>query len=185
MRFSETKKAGVRAEQEVVSLLKRHTKFVYSNVRVDTLLTKSGDTEIDVIAAIGDCILVVEVKHIQAVEGGPFDNYWDMIGLSSGEHYKALSPLTQNRIHVRSLKDAWYAVRKEWPKIVSLVVVPDVCEITEGNRRAGMLHMSEFTEKLYSLSKTAPSPVYGYKLEFIFKQDDGHMHRSDLKGGAC
>lgn len=184
MKFSETKGAGGRAEQEVVSLLKRHTKFVYSNVRVDTLLTKSGDTEIDVVAAIGDCILVIEVKHIQGTRGSVMDDYWDMVGLSAGEPYKALSPITQNRIHIRSLKDAWYASRKEWPKVVSLVLVPDVCEISEAQRTAGMLHMSEFTSKLYTLSKTAPSPVYGYKLEFIFKQDEGHMRRSDLKGGA-
>ena len=43
-RFSDTKYAGMRAEETVKEVLSQYTKYIYSNIRVDTLFTKNGFT---------------------------------------------------------------------------------------------------------------------------------------------
>lgn len=184
MRFAETQGAGKRAEDEVSKVLERFTSYVYRNVVVDTLHTKSGHTEIDIIAAIGDSILVIEVKNISAIQGKESEMFWTLTGLETAEKYSTLNILVQNRIHVRALKDVWYKERQQFPKIQSFVVVPNTCSIPSDIEEAGVYSVSQFSKVLAQLSNTQKinPPKYAYSLEFLVSKNKGHIIRDDLGG---
>lgn len=178
--YSKTQTSGNRAEALVSDTLKRYTKHVYKNVRVDTLYTKSGTTEIDVLAALADVLLVVEVKNVAQIDGNVGDMNWRFVGLETGEKYSALNVFTQNRIHVRSLKSAWFANRGEIPCVISTVVVPNDCVLTDELREAGILTMQEFAYQVSELAQIEPASTYGYALDFVVKQDGGYISRKDF-----
>ena len=184
IRFAETQGAGQRAENEVSKVLERFTSYVYRNVVVDTLYTKSGHTEIDIMAAVGDSILVIEVKNISAIHGRDSEMFWTLIGLETAEKYNTLNILVQNRIHVRALKDAWYKERQQFPKIQSFVVVPNSCSIPNDVEEAGVYTVDQFSKAIAQLSvaqKINP-PKYAYALEFLVSKNKGHIIRDDLGG---
>lgn len=183
LHFSDTRVAGQRAEQEVREILKRHTKHVYSNVRVDTLYTKSGTTEIDLVAAIADMLLVVEVKNIAAIEGSVTEPFWYLTGLETGQRFSTLNVLTQNRIHVRSLKDAWFANRGDIPAAVGVVVVPNDCVIPRDIADGGVLTLQQFSKQIVGVS-TLGRCKYGYVLDYMFKGDNTYLERADFVGGS-
>lgn len=182
-KFYETKESGHRAEKYVREVIEKYTSHVFSNLRVDTLYTKSGTTEIDLIAAIADVILIVEVKNVAAIEGSVSDSTWRMYGLETGESYTALNVLTQNRIHVRSFKDAWFANRGEIPLVVSTVVVPNGCIVPEEIAQAGVITVQQFNTQLARMSSQVKEQSYGYALDFVIKSDNGYFVRTDFSGG--
>ena len=184
LKYNQTKGAGGRAESGVVDILKRYSDTVFTNLRVDTLLTRKGDTEIDIIAAVGDAIVIVEVKNIREIDGSISDNFWKMTGATTGEVYNALSPLVQNRIHVRSFKNAWYAKYRKWPKVVHYVLVPNSCRRNSDHKRAGVITISEFEEVMDRLSRKAFVPTYSGSLELAINKNDLRFRRSDIKGGV-
>ena len=180
MRFSDTFAAGKRAEQEVIEVLKKHTKHVYSNVRVDTLLTKSGVTEIDVLAAIADILLVVEVKNVKRIEGAVSHSYWNLTGFEQGQAYSTLNVFTQNRIHVRSLKDAWQSLRQITPTVVSVVVVPNGCDISPTLAEFGILTVQQFAEQVAEMAYSSEKAKYGYALDYILLNGNNIIERPDF-----
>lgn len=184
-RFNDTKFIGQKAEQAVRDVLSRYTKYIYTNIRVDTLFTKTGLTEIDIIAAVADVILVVEVKNINSITGSVGDTAWVLQGAERGEEYSALNILTQNRVHVRSLKDAWFANRGEFPDVLSVVVVPNGCFVPDEIAACGVMDMSTFSVQVAELSMAYTGvPKYGYSLDFVLGGDNVHLVRKDFIGGA-
>lgn len=177
-----TFKVGQTAEQSVYQVLRQYTKHVYTNVRVDTLLTKKRDTEIDILAALADILLVVEVKNISAVEGTLDSEYWKLTGFEAGQSYSHLNVFTQNRIHVRSLKDAWLAKYKEIPAVVSVVVVPNGCSIPQEIADVGVLDVQTFGIQIAEIAAHKIAPKYGYALDFTLAKDKHWIIRSDFEG---
>ena len=182
-----TRDAGSRAEDEVFSIIKKYTKHSHKNVRVDTRYTKSGNTEIDVLAAIADVLLVVEVKNVRRISGEVSSNFWRMEGLDAGQSYSTLNTFTQNRIHVRSLKDAWYEKVGEYPTCISVVVVPNCCVIDcDEVANSGVLTVREFSEQLSELVRNVSCttiPKYGYTLDYFVDSGCGHIRRDWLYHG--
>ena len=183
-RFGTTKYAGQRAEQMVKDVLARYTRHVHTNVRVDTLFTKNGTTEIDIVAAVADVLLVVEVKNISAIEGTVGSTTWVMYGAERREPYTALNVFTQNRIHVRSFKDAWFVNRAEFPPVISVVVVPNGCQIPEDISANGVLTVSEFSVQVAELCMESTRAKYGYALDYEMGKNNGYFAREDFVGGV-
>lgn len=183
-RFGTTKYAGQRAEHMVKDALLRYTNHVHTNVRVDTLYTKSGTTEIDMVAAVADVILIVEVKNVSAIEGSIGSSTWVMYGAERGEPYSSLNVFTQNRIHVRSFKDAWFVSRAEFPPVISVVVVPNGCQIPEDIAAGGVLTVSEFSVQVAELCMGTVRAKYGYALDYEMGKNQGYFVREDFIGGA-
>lgn len=179
-KFYETVGAGARAEEEVYNVLRRYTRHVYRNCRVETLFTKTGDTEMDIVAAVADVILIAEVKNVRLIEGTPVMHYWTMEGRETGQRYSSLNVFTQNRIHVRSLKDAWLVNRRYFPTVISVVVVPNGCRVPQELRDAGVLEVTQFAEQLAQMA-SREAPLYGYELSYLFGSDESVLRRPDFK----
>lgn len=181
--FYETKQAGKRAEDLVAEVLQSYTKHVYRNVRVDTLYTKTGTTEIDIVAAVSDVLLVVEVKNVRSITGSIYDNFWELQGGERGDFYSSLNVFTQNRIHVRALKNIWFALRNEFPVVISVVVVPNNCVVPDDLKDSGILTVSEFSVQVAELCISNESTKYGYALDFLMRRCGGYLKRPDFVGG--
>ena len=168
LRFFETVQSGKRAEQVVIDTLKQYSKHTYNNIRIPTLYNQGGSTEVDVVSAIDDVIIVVEVKNIRSIVGSADDTFWKMRGFENGEEYSAINILMQNRIHVRALKNKWYELRGEFPPVVSLVVVPNSCEIPQSLEDAGIETVEGFLLALQDVvSSGGQIPQLGYALDFF------------------
>lgn len=154
LNFSDTWGAGKRAEEVVRDHILRYTDASFSNVRFPSLYTQGGETEIDILTAVRDVLLVIEVKNVRSITGSVLDSFWEMEGMETGERYTALNVLTQNRIHIRALKNYWFRLRKEFPCVLSVVVTPSHCEIPEELNNAGVLPADEFMEQLMHLRST-------------------------------
>lgn len=178
--FTETCQAGSRAEQIVRQVLNSYTRHIYSNVWIDTLLTKSGYTEVDMIAAVADVVLIVEVKNIKAIRGRVEDNTWFLTGYEAGQEYSALNILTQNRIHARSFKDAWFKLKSEFPATLSVVAVPNGCNMPEDIAASGVYEVGRLDQQLAELCKGVIYPKYGTALDFVIQSDGNHICRPDF-----
>lgn len=185
LKFEDTQAAGRRAETEVVDILRRFTSYVYSNVVIDTLHTKSGHTEVDVIAAISDYIVVVEVKNIASISGNPNDLFWTLEGRETFEKYSTLNTFVQNRIHARALKDAWYKERGEFPKVKTFIVVPVGCDVPAEIKEDGVYTTTDFLNLIAKETRNNKSlsvPTFAYSLEYLIQKTDRHIVREDLGG---
>ena len=177
LKFNQTKDSGKRFESRVKSVVESYTKFVYTNVKIDTLFTQNGFTEVDVLAAFGDCLLVLEAKNVCSIQGSPSDMTWEMCGSVSAQDYTALNVFMQNRIHVKSLKDYWYVTNLEMPKVCSLVIVPDDCNVSD-ELRVATVTLSELNTQIAELHITG-QPKYGYQLDYLISKGNNCLHRSD------
>lgn len=157
--FYETRKVGTRTENAVKEILERYADRVYSNIRIPTLYTQQGDTEIDLISSIDNCILIVEVKNVRRIEGAPLQSYWMMEGASAGEPYQTLNVFTQNRIHVRAFKRFWFELRHEFPLTLAVVVVPNECVLPDSLQEGGVLTIGEFGRQLAELKRNKSDGV--------------------------
>ncbi len=168
-KYQDTKRAGDRAEETVRDFLFRYADAVYHNIRLPTLYTASGETEIDLLAVMRDVLIVVEVKNIRAIEGTVLKSYWTLTGYETGAEYTALNILTQNRIHVRALKRLWYSVRGDFPLVLSVVVVPSGCSIPPDIHEAGVMCVDEFLEQIAELRQSVEkSPrTYEYTISYV------------------
>ena len=183
IKFHETIGAGRRAEQEVIDVLRRYTRHVYNSVRVDTLLTKKGDTEIDVLAAIADVILVVEVKNVRKIDGELKNTFWSLEGMETGQRYSTLNVLMQNRIHLRSFRNAWQSRHGKAPGIISTIVVPNGCQVCESLQSCGILTVHEFSQQIAEIASHNIKCLHGYALDYLVKEGHGHINRPDFVGG--
>lgn len=165
--YAKTSISGKAFEEEVARLLRRYSRFVYQNVRIPSVYTKRGHTEIDILAAVGDVILVVELKNVSSIEGAVEGSMWDLTGFRQGESYKALNIFCQNRIHVRSLKNLWSKHQRNMPAIIPVVVTPNGCAVNNQLRDHGVLNVSQFDQQLISTFKHTNAHGCGYSLAYI------------------
>lgn len=132
--YAQTRKSGTVFENQVRGVIKNYTRSVWSNLRFETLLTVQGNTEIDILFCYKNLIFVVEAKNVSSISGEYGAKYWQFIGSKGTSteitEYSALNVLMQNNLHVRSFKELYFSVYKEWPTVVSLIVVPDNCRVT-------------------------------------------------------
>lgn len=130
----QTRPSGTKFEEILYGIISNYTRAVWRNIRVDTLLTKQGNTEIDILFCLKNIVFIVEAKNVSAIMGDYGDNYWSFIGSSSPtkevREYTALNTFTQNGIHTKSFKDIYFETFKEWPIVLSVVVVPNECRLS-------------------------------------------------------
>ena len=182
-KFWQTIGSGSRAEKEVIDIVRRYTQYVYSNVRIPTLYTESAETELDIIAAIDNFILVIEVKNVRRIEGDPLSSYWKMFGEEYGDGYSNINVLTQNRLHVKAFKDAWRVSGRKTPPVLSVVVTPNDCEIPQSLRDFGVITVGELSLQLSELvteEKYVAVPKFGYALDFIIDSETNRIARKDF-----
>lgn len=182
-RFHETIASGQRAEDHVYESISRYTNSIYRNVVVDSIYTSSGTTEIDIIAALANVIFIFEVKNVRKIEGTYSDNFWKMIGWETGVSYPTINTFNQNRIHVRSLRNLWKQRTPNVPPLVSIIVVPDGCEMPPSIRDKGIITLSELEKQLISfVSKYGINkrPEHSYALDFLVGKDNVRLRRNDF-----
>lgn len=134
-RMYQTMGSGLKFESELVNLINQHTDYIWHNIRIQTLLTQSGTTQIDILFVFKGIVFIIEAKNVSAIIGEYGGSNWSFIGSqASGQEvreYSKLNVITQNNIHVRSFKDAFFATFGEWPVVVPAIVVPNNCQISE------------------------------------------------------
>lgn len=132
--LKQTKGSGFRFEDEVVSIISAYASAIWRNIRVETLLTASGTTEIDILFCFKNIVFIVEAKNVSTIMGDYADKTWSFIGSTSAyketKEYTSLNVITQNNIHGRSFKDLFYVHFKEWPRVFPIIVVPNTCNLS-------------------------------------------------------
>ncbi len=133
--ITNTFNSGYKFEDDVLNIVKNFCDPIWQNIRIETLLTEKGYTELDVVFCLGDKVVILECKHILEIIGKYGDDYWILKGNGQGEEittYKTLNVIVQNNIHVRSFMDLYYSIYKSWPEVISAIIVPDECKYDEG-----------------------------------------------------
>lgn len=180
--FYKTVEAGHRFESACRDVLRKYTRHVHWGTRIDTAYTQSGFTEVDILAAIVDVVLVVEVKNISRISGDLSSTHWELTGAIAGEPYRALNIFTQNRIHARSLKNAWWERRGEVVPTLPLVLVPDECVMPAEIEDAGVFYYSQLDSQLQKLTEEwSGPPKYGYSLDYLVPLDNFHLERDSWR----
>lgn len=130
--------SGGHFEESVSSLIHRYTADVWSNVRIETLLTVKGNTELDIIFCLGGMVYILELKRVRKIQGNYSDPRWTMFGWNSNDDtgkYVIPNVIEQNNIHMRSFVDLFYSSFRCWPPVVPIIIVPDGCEYSPSLRR--------------------------------------------------
>lgn len=138
-RWKYTFASGGHFEESVKNVIGRYTVDIWHNVRIETLLTETGNTELDVVFCYGGLVFILELKRVRKIVGRYRDGRWTMYGWNSVNdetgHYSAQNVIEQNNIHARSLIDCYYAEFRAYPRVVPIVVVPDDCDFPVELRR--------------------------------------------------
>ena len=178
--FQQSFVSGKRFEDEIYDILLDNTKDVWRNVHVETLLTASGFSEIDLLCCYKGLVMTIEAKNISRIQGDYCDYDWTLTGSSSnGQSYRKLNIFTQNNIHIRSLQDAYYLRYQEWIKAVPIVVVPDSCEIDE-RLRDGISTLFDLREFFYHNSLPNGSSTVQRALAAMIDTNGNKIMRSDF-----
>lgn len=153
--------SGRRNESMIVAILQRYTDCIYRNIYLPTVMTKKSVTEIDILFYFRDTIFVIETKNIIGYEGRIDQPNW-ILKSNSGE-YKTYNPISQNKLHTRVLKNRFFERFHYFPKVISLVVVPDGV-VYEDDMKNEIMTMEELRDTMQSYSKPAVSHL---KYQFI------------------
>lgn len=125
--------SGGHFETEVVSMIQRYTSAVWRNIRIETLLTQTGTTEMDVVFYKGGLVYILELKRVRRIVGDYARSRWTMYGwngrVDETSEYTAMNVIEQNNIHARSLADLYYAEFRCFPTILPIVIVPNNCAV--------------------------------------------------------
>ena len=178
-----TMRSGFQFESELTQVITRYSKDVYRNIRIETLLTANGLTEIDILLCYKDIVFIIEAKNVASIVGDYDSKYWTFIGARSvsGEEakYTALNTITQNNIHVRAFKDYFYSVFNEWPIVIPIIVTPQDCKVS--TEIAGAVYtISQLDEFLASLNSTVVKSGLHRKVFGIIQGDNVTLSRSDF-----
>lgn len=126
--------SGSKFEQQLTAVITKYTRHIWRNIRIETLLTQQGTTEIDILFCYKNLIFSLEAKNVGSIFGDYNSRNWSFVGskapMREVKEYSALNTLTQNNIHVRSFKDCFYAYFKYWPTVVPIIVVPNDCTVS-------------------------------------------------------
>lgn len=125
--------SGGYFENSVAKLVSRYTMDIWHNVRMETLLTESGNTELDIVFCYGGMVFILELKRVRRIDGNYRDSRWTMYGWNSKDddsgRYFAQNVIEQNNIHTRSLIDLYFAEFRAYPNVCSIVIVPNDCQL--------------------------------------------------------
>ncbi len=177
-----TRFSGADFEEKVARVIAKYTNMVWHNVRIETLLTAGGSTEIDIIFCLSGFIYVLELKHVWCVEGSYAGKYWSLYGRSGRgdtfDRYTKLNVIVQNNIHAKSLSDLYFTEFRRFPDIIPLIIVPDNCEISD-DLATEIFCVSELEDFLAS-HFTKQDNVLSYQLALLFNKVNGVVQRKDF-----
>lgn len=126
--------SGTKFEQQLTSVITKYTRHIWRNIRIETLLTQQGTTEIDILFCYKNLLFIVEAKNAGSIFGDYNSRNWSFVGskapMREVREYSNLNTLTQNNIHARSFKDCFYAYFGAWPPVVPIIVVPNDCTVS-------------------------------------------------------
>lgn len=132
--LQQTRGSGSKFEQQLTNVISKYTRHIWRNIRIETLLTASGTTEVDIIFCYKNMVFIVEAKNAASIFGDYNSRNWSFVGskapLKEVKEYSTLNTITQNNIHVRSFKDCFYAYFKTWPVVVPVIIVPNGCTVS-------------------------------------------------------
>lgn len=179
----QTMRSGHLFEDELVNIIVKYTQAIWRNIRIETLYTQQGTTEIDILFCYKDIAFVVEAKNVSSIIGDYGDKRWSFTGSTSVEteqrEYSALNVITQNNIHVRSLKDLFFSFYHVWPVIVPVIVVPNFCKVSP--EIAGAVHtLLQFESLLVEASKLDVQSRIQRRLASIIPGDNSVVQRPDF-----
>lgn len=181
--FKQTRNSGSKFEAELHGLISRYSRAIWRNIRVETLLTQNGLTEIDLLFCFKDLIFVVEAKNVSSIMGDYGERSWSFVGATSPgketREYSSLNVITQNNIHVRSLKDLYFAYYGSWPAIVPCIVVPNGCRL--GHELASTVYtLGRFDQLLSDVSAVSVESKIQRKVAAIIPGDGSVIYRPDF-----
>ena len=163
--LQQTFSSGSKFEEQLTQVILKYTRHIWRNIRVETLLTVNGTTEIDILFCYKNILFVVEAKNVASISGDYDSKNWDFIGSKSThkdmKEYTSLNTVVQNNIHVRSLKDCFYAYFREWPVVIPLIVVPSTCMVS-----------SDIADSIFTVSQ-----LDGFLVEASDWQAESNLHR--------
>ena len=133
--LQQTMSSGFQFEDEITRIIRPYTNMLWRNIRIETLLTANGTTEIDLLFCFKDIVFIVEAKRVSTIIGEYSARNWSFIGSHAPQRevreYSALNTITQNNIHVRSFKDMFYSYFHEWISVIPIIVVPNTCRVSQ------------------------------------------------------
>lgn len=177
-----THAAGSQFESDVFALLKQYTNAVWHNVRVETLLTQTGMTELDIVLYFNDVLYILELKRVRRIEGTYSENRWTMYGWSDRidetSEYVSVNVVEKNNIHARSLLDTYHAKFGEYLRVVPIIIVPDDCEIP-GALSRDVFAVSELEQLVSSQTDNSDKRVI-YRLAYLMDADIDIVSRPDF-----
>ena len=178
-----TMNSGTRFEDMIVQTISRYSRHIYRNIRVETLLTKNGTTEIDILFCHLDMVYVVESKNVASLIGDYNDKAWSFIGSKSASQevrdYSSLNVITQNNIHVRSFKDIFYATFGEWPTVIPIIVVPNDCKVSP-DIAGHICTLSQLDEYLVSTSSNSVESKIHRRVAALIPGNGVTLQRDDF-----
>lgn len=181
--LKQTFESGSSFEEKLCTMIRKYTKDVWRNIRIETLLTASGTTEIDILCCYKNFIFVIEAKNVISLIGDYDDVDWGFVGskASSLEHreYTALSVITQNNIHIRSLQDLMYAQYKTWYNMIPIIIVPDNCE-TSSSIQNVVFTASQLEELFVQCSTLKVEPKVQRLFAALIEGDGCTVNRPDF-----
>lgn len=119
--------SGIRNEAMIADGLLSVSKDIYRNVVLNTTLTGTGVTEIDIAMFYKGVIFLIETKRVSKVEGTPSDMYWMLT--TPSKTFKCLNITVQSRLHSKIFSNRFYELYGHFPCVRNVVVVPNGTEI--------------------------------------------------------
>lgn len=185
--YAQSRVSGTRFEDQLLSIIKKYTNKVWSNVRIETLLTVSGTTEVDLLVCIADIVLLIEAKNVAMILGDYADRYWTFTGSRArcrdDKEYTKLNVIMQNNIHVRSFKDCYFAYFQEWPLVLPVIVVPNDCKVSPGISKS-VYTASQLDDFLATEIATRQTSSLHRRLQAMMAIDDALLSRPDFTRDA-
>lgn len=180
--YKSSRRSGSHFESLVVDIVKQYTQSVWRNIRIETLLTQTGNTELDIVFYNRGIVYVLELKRVRRIIGEYSSRRWTMYGWSDHvdetSEYTAPNVIEQNNIHARSLMDLYFSEFRCFPRILPIIIVPDDCIVPPG-LRGDVFTVQELDEFL--LHNHAPgNQSVAYRLAFLMNAAEGFAHRGDF-----
>lgn len=180
--YKRTRMSGGQFEESVAEVIHRYTNSVWRNVRIETLLTQTGNTELDVVFYYGGVVYILELKRVRKIIGSYARRRWTMYGwlnnIDETSEYTALNVIEQNNIHVRSLSDLYYSEFNCFPTIRSAIVVPSDCVVPDDLK--SVISTVDTLEDFIVHTRAPDIKEVSYRLSWLLNTDSPIIQRSDF-----
>ena len=180
--YKSSRRSGSCFETTVVEMIKKYTNDVWRNVRIETLLTQTGTTELDVVFYSGGIVYILELKRVRKIVGEYARRRWTMFGwldnVDETSEYTALNVIEQNNIHARSLLDLYFSEFKCFPAVIPVIIVPDGCEVPPG-LKSEVFTVNELEDFMISNRIPGRKDV-SYRVAFLLGSPEDTVRRSDF-----